>query len=94
MRASADSPAIASRAFGRLGVALSAAVLILGWQALAVQYVYDGNWTALFCTGDYFPIPPRFQQGTYVFFPARRVTMRPFTAILPTTRCFAKACES
>ena len=71
MPAPTDSPAIASRAFGRLGVALSvalsAAVLILGWQALAVEYVYDGNWTALFCTGDHFPIPPRFQQGTYVF---------------------------
>ena len=63
----ADSPAIAFRAFGRLGVALSAAVLILGWQALAVEYVYNGNWTALFCTGDHFRIPPQFQQGTYVF---------------------------
>ena len=67
MPAPADSPVIASRAFGRLGVALSAAVLVLGWQALAVQYVYDGNWTALFCTGDHFPIPAQFQQDTYVF---------------------------
>ncbi len=67
MPAPADARANTSRSFGPLGIAILAAVLILGWQALAVQYVYDGNWTALFCTGDHFPIPPRFQQDTYVF---------------------------
>ncbi len=56
-----------SRSLGPLAVALFAGVLIFGWQALAVHYVYDNNWTALFCTGDRFPIPPQFQEGTYVF---------------------------
>ena len=67
MDASADSRVTASRTSGAFGIALLAAVLILGWQGLAVHYVYGGNWTALFCTGDHFPIPAQFQENTYVF---------------------------
>jgi len=32
-----------------------------------VHYNYRGNWTALFCTGDASPVPPRLAAGTYVF---------------------------
>ncbi len=47
--------------------AVSAAVLVLLWQSLTVHYNYSGNWTALFCTGDTYPVPPGLSPGTYVF---------------------------
>lgn len=41
-----------------IATALVAVVLVLAWQALAVQYRYDGNWTALYCTGERLQQPP------------------------------------
>ncbi|MCL6545721.1 MAG: hypothetical protein K6T61_10865 [Bryobacteraceae bacterium] len=34
-----------------LGVGLLCAALAFTWQALAVRYIYGGNWTGLFCIG-------------------------------------------
>lgn len=40
--------------------------LALGWQTLLVTWHYDGNWTALFYTGDYGRIPPELaSEGIY-----------------------------
>jgi hypothetical protein len=38
----------------------AAACALLGftWQALKVHYLYSDNWTALFCTGGNFTLPP------------------------------------
>ena len=44
-----------------------AALLVLLWQTLAVQFRYGGNWTALFCTGDVVPAPPELRAKTYLF---------------------------
>ncbi len=44
-----------------------AALLVLLWQALSVQFNYGGNWTALFYTGDARPLPPELGGKTYVF---------------------------
>jgi hypothetical protein len=41
---------------------------VLGWQYLTVRYNYQGNWSALFCTGSYFEAPPLEEfRGTYLF---------------------------
>ncbi len=45
---------------------LFAALLVLLWQASTVYANYGGDWTALFCTGGRFALPPGFE-GTYVF---------------------------
>lgn len=42
-------------------------LLFAGWQSLTVHVNYQGNWTALFCTGGDLPIPPSLLPGTYVF---------------------------
>ncbi len=48
-------------------VGLACAALVLGWQWLTVRYNYQGNWSALFCTGSKFPTPPLEEfRGTYV----------------------------
>jgi hypothetical protein len=47
--------------------AVSAAVIVLLWQSLTVHYNYSGNWTALFCTGDTYQVPPGLAPGTYIF---------------------------
>ena len=38
--------------------ALLCAAIVLLWQTLTVRYNYAGNWTALYCTGANFQIPP------------------------------------
>jgi len=49
-------------------VGLACAGLVLGWQCLTVRYNYQGNWSALFCTGSKHPTPPLEEfRGTYVF---------------------------
>lgn len=48
-------------------IAVLAAVLVFAWTAARVHYVFAGNWTALFCTGAYFPPPPDLASGTYLF---------------------------
>lgn len=51
-----------------LAFALLAAVLAFGWQALTVHYNYNGNWTALFCTGGQLTVPPPLEpEGIYRF---------------------------
>jgi hypothetical protein len=45
-----------------------AGVLLAGcWQAATVHFNYGGNWTALFCAGDRFPVAPELAAGTYTF---------------------------
>lgn len=46
--------------------ALIAAALFAGWQELTVIRNFDGNLTALFCTGNTQPIPPSLRPGTYL----------------------------
>jgi hypothetical protein len=47
--------------------ALAGMLAVAGWQAATVHYNYSGNWTALFCTGDFFKVPAELSAGTYVF---------------------------
>lgn len=37
------------------------------WQFVTVHYNWDGNWSALFCTGQLERVPPQLQPGTYLF---------------------------
>ena len=46
---------------------LAAAAAVLTWQELTIRYHYQGNQTALFCTGSKQRIPPQLRNGTYVF---------------------------
>src|SRR5271165_274133 len=48
-------------------IAILAASVILVWTATRVHYVFDGNWTALFCTGANWRVPPDLEPGTYRF---------------------------
>ena len=47
--------------------AVAACACVLVWQFLTIHYNRQGNWTALFCTGQTKPIPPELQPGTYLF---------------------------
>lgn len=53
-------------------VALLAAMLVLSWQSLTVRRNYGGNWTALYCTGDYFRVPPALAGEHIYIFPHSR----------------------
>jgi hypothetical protein len=46
-------------------VAILAVVSILGWNAARIHYAFAGNWTAIFCTGAIFRVPPDLDAGTY-----------------------------
>ena len=47
---------------------LLAVVSALAWQTLTVRYNYQGNWTALFCTGSQVRVPPQLAgEGIYTF---------------------------
>jgi hypothetical protein len=46
-------------------VALMAALLVFGWTAARIHFVFGGNWTAAFCTGTSFTVPPDLSSGTY-----------------------------
>lgn len=47
---------------------LLAVALVAGWQATTVHVNYRGNWTALFCIGSRFPVPPELaDEHLYVF---------------------------
>lgn len=50
-----------------LAWATLAAALMVFWQFVTVHYNWDGNWTALFCTGQLEHVPPQLQPGTYLF---------------------------
>jgi hypothetical protein len=47
--------------------ALLGVVATGSWQAATVHFNYGDKWTALFCTGDHYPIPPELAAGTYIF---------------------------
>ena len=59
---SAPLPARVSLAWAVLAFAI-----LLLWQFLTVRYNRDGNWTALFCTGQHQRVPPELDPGTYRF---------------------------
>ena len=50
-----------------LAWAVGAVALLLLWQFLTVHYNREGNWTALFCTGELRAMPPELEAGTYRF---------------------------
>ncbi|MBZ5624558.1 MAG: hypothetical protein LAQ69_38535 [Acidobacteriia bacterium] len=58
---------------GRHGVYASAALLCallgLALECLVVNFGYGGNWTALFCTGSKFPVPPALATERIHVFP-------------------------
>jgi len=43
----------------RIRYAVAAVALVVLWQAVTVSVNYQGNWTALFCTGDAHQTPPQ-----------------------------------
>jgi hypothetical protein len=47
-----------------MAVASAAILLLATWQLLQVHYLFNGNWTGLFCAGDRMPLPPGFE-STY-----------------------------
>ncbi len=48
-------------------MAILAVVLVFGWTAARIHYALGGNWTAVFCTGANFIVPPDLDAGTYRF---------------------------
>jgi hypothetical protein len=46
-------------------VAAFAVLLILLWTTARIHYVFGGNWTAVFATGESFPTPPDLAAGTW-----------------------------
>lgn len=46
-------------------LAAAAMAAVFAWQTFAVRFAFSGNWTALFCTGDGFTVPPELSSGTY-----------------------------
>jgi hypothetical protein len=47
--------------------AAAAAVMVVVWTSARIHYVFDGNWTALFCTGAKARVPPDLEAETYRF---------------------------
>ena len=45
-------------------VAILSLLIVFGWTAARILYVFGGNWTALFCTGEMFRVPPELDAGT------------------------------
>jgi hypothetical protein len=58
---------VASQIRVSIAWAVLALVLLLLWQFLTVHYNRDGNWNALFLTGDSYAIPPDLAPTTYKF---------------------------
>ena len=52
-----------------LGVGLLCAALAFAWQALAVRYIYGGNWTGLFCIGGLQKLPTELPGEKLYTFP-------------------------
>lgn len=61
------APLITSGVRACAAVAILAALCVFLWTAARIHYAFRGNWTALFCTGAYFPPPPDLAAGTYLF---------------------------
>ena len=52
----------------RIRYAAAAVALVVLWQGITVSVNYQGNWTALFCTGDAHETPPQLaSEQIYVF---------------------------
>lgn len=66
MSASTASRPGASRGACAL-VAIVSTLLIFVWTAARIHYAFGGNWTAVFCTGTIFRVPPDLDAGTYRF---------------------------
>jgi hypothetical protein len=66
MSAPVVSSATASRGACVLVATLSA-LLVFAWTAARIHYACGGNWTAVFCTGAQFHVPPELDAGTYRF---------------------------
>jgi hypothetical protein len=62
IRLNAHSPFFRSASVAFLSIALA-----FSWQWVVVHTAFQGNWTALFCAGDYFSRPPEMQHSEYVF---------------------------
>ncbi len=65
-----SAPAIFPRSPCRRASALAAtlaALLVFAWTAARIHYACGGNWTAVFCTGTTFRVPPDLAAGTYRF---------------------------
>jgi hypothetical protein len=52
-------------------LALLSALLVFAWTAARIHCVFGGNWTAVFCSGTNFGVPPEIEAGTYRFEGAR-----------------------
>jgi hypothetical protein len=48
-------------------VAILSVLLVFAWTAARIHYAFGGNWTATFCTGTNFRVPPDLDAGTYRF---------------------------
>jgi hypothetical protein len=49
-------------------VALICTGCLLLWQAVTVHYSYNGNWTALYCTGSSHPAPAALRQSENIYY--------------------------
>ncbi|MBI5085650.1 MAG: hypothetical protein HZB13_13750 [Acidobacteria bacterium] len=52
-----------------MAAGLLAAALAFAWQAATVRANYDGSWSALFCAGDRFAVPPELAWERIHVFP-------------------------
>ncbi|MGO4883607.1 MAG: hypothetical protein ACLP59_22725 [Bryobacteraceae bacterium] len=48
-------------------LAVLAALAVFAWTAARIHYAFAGNWTAVFCNGAEFPVPPDLAPATYRF---------------------------
>jgi len=48
-----------------LKAGLIAVLLVVLWQAAAVRYLWNGNWTGLFCVGSQVPMPEEAAAGVF-----------------------------
>jgi hypothetical protein len=48
-------------------LAVLSALLIFIWTSARIHYAFGGNWTAAFCTGTIFHLPPDLDKGTFRF---------------------------
>lgn len=65
MRARTTPAAGAPRRAACALMALLAVLLVWSWTAARIHYAFAGNWTAVFCTGTIFTVPPDLADGTY-----------------------------
>lgn len=56
-----------SKSFESTFWALLGMIILFSWDLTIVKINYGGNWTALFRTGDHFPVPSALKEKTFVF---------------------------